>query len=145
MNLVAQACVLPHVQELAEVEMVARVCKHLLSARLRCIVRRMLDFVVTAGASGVEDPSGAAVIHMARSYALVVQREMQAATLHFFNLTLGKSAAALRFWRDVLVPSVGAKFGGYDFPDWANREPDNKQDATGTNKVPPFAMQLPWA
>ena len=68
---VAKSAALPHVVELAQTEMVARVCKHLLQRKLCAIIRRMLDF--TLAASDTTSQAGAAVNaaatkHVAKSY-----------------------------------------------------------------------------
>ena len=68
---VAKSAALPHVVELAQAEMVARVCKHLLQRKLCAIIRRMLDF--TLAASDTTSQAGAAVNaaatkHVAKSY-----------------------------------------------------------------------------
>ena len=70
----AKAVTLPHVVELVQVEMVARVCKHLLQRKLRGIIRRMLDFTLaasdTTSGAGAE-VSAAATQHVAKSYVCV--------------------------------------------------------------------------
>lgn len=40
---------------------------------------------------------------------------MQIAVVQFFNLVLGFGNASVRFWRDVILPNVAAKFHGYSF------------------------------
>ena len=87
LNLVATAAKLPHVRELCEVEMVARVCKHMLQTRLRGIIRRMLDFTLAASETAMADgstKSGAATRHVAKSYVDAVECDhtVAAAALH---------------------------------------------------------------
>ena len=84
---IAEMTMLPHVRDTAVIEMVARVCKHILDRSLRVLARVALDQPSTGG-----------------------QDEAPGCVTDFFNLVLGQGDEASRFWDEVIAPAVLAKF-----------------------------------
>lgn len=110
---IANGSTMPHVREMAEVEMVARAAKHIIGRKMRAVIQRIAaSTAVDDGADDFRDGDDAtgAAVHAARSYSLVVRRELAACAVDLYNLILGRSVAALRFWVEVIGPSVESLF-----------------------------------
>ena len=84
---IAEMTALPHVRDTAVIEMVARVCKHILNRSLRALARFARD---QPGVAGHDKAPGCIT--------------------DFFNLVLGHGDEASRFWDEVIAPAVVAKF-----------------------------------
>ena len=89
---------------------------------------------------------------MVPRYALVLQKEMQLAVVQFFNNVLGFGNDSVRFWRDIVLPSVAAKFNGYAFawtakfvPRTAGGGPTTADPKTGAGRTPLHKPQLFFA
>lgn len=96
----------PHVVALCEVEMVARVAKHVLAKNMRRLVRQ-------AAATASSSHRGSTGTQAWRaSHVAVVQTELLSSAADLFCLFLGSpnDAEATGFWEAVVVPAVAAKF-----------------------------------
>eukprot|EP00762_Andalucia_godoyi_P002670 ANDGO_03415.mRNA.1 Clustered mitochondria protein homolog len=103
LGLIAKRTKLPHIRQIAEIEMISRVLKREHSRLLRELVTVRAAEFYDFGASDFD----------AQFYGTPQQRvheELISATVDFFNLVLGNSMETVPYWTDQIVKFVQRKF-----------------------------------
>jgi hypothetical protein len=127
---IASLTKLPHVRELAEIEMIARVAKHVLIVRVFRLVmvstlagcaslvlcvqaplRKLMDSLPSKETTAFLNPSAA---YAAQSHIMVAKREVQGVIIDFLNLLLGTGPKSDEYWRQIIEPCVQSIFS-YSF------------------------------
>jgi hypothetical protein len=109
---IAAQCTSAHTREACEIEMVARVAKHMLNKSMRRLSKQVAWATGQAAEQHnigfVQSPSRAA--GALKSHSLVLQKELLTAAADLFNLIIGSGSDSSGFWRNIVVPSVANKF-----------------------------------